>query len=127
MKRMFFSAFLASDRVLEPIYPPTFIAKISSDILKQLENTNKSICVELTDEVSCKHFLAEAKNTGFRFGDGVKPTERACGRVMVLKNDRTICYVGAYGTRAFSCNDDGRIRANIRAEHNRITERAARD
>ena len=80
------------------------------NILKQLENSNKAIYVELTDEASGKRFLAEAESAGFRFEDGVKPTERACGRVMVLKNDRTICYAGAYGTMAFGCNDDGRIR-----------------
>ena len=80
------------------------------NILKQLESANKPICVELTDEASGKRFLAEAERAGFRFEDGAKPTERACGRVMVLKNDRTICYAGAYGTMAFGCNDDGRIR-----------------
>ena len=81
------------------------------NILQQLESTNKPVYVELTDEVSGKRFLAEAENAGFRFEDGVKPTERVCGRVMVLKNDRTLCYAGAYGTMAFGCNDAGRIRA----------------
>ena len=81
------------------------------NILKQLESTNKPIYVELTDEADGKRFLAEAENAGFRFEDGVKPTARACARVMVLKNNRTICYPGAYGTMAFGCNDDGRIRA----------------
>lgn len=80
------------------------------NILKQLESTNKPIYVELTDEASGKRFLAEAEAAGFRFGDGVKPTERACARIMVLKNDRTLCYAGAYGTMAFGCNDAGRIR-----------------
>ncbi len=79
------------------------------NILKQLESTNKPIYVELTDEATGKQFLADAENAGFRFEDGVKPTERACARIMVLKNDRTICYAGAYGTMAFGCNDDGRI------------------
>ena len=46
------------------------------NILQQLESTNKPVYVELTDEVSGKRFLAEAENAGFRFEDGVKPTER---------------------------------------------------
>ena len=60
------------------------------NILKQLENSNKTIYAELPDEASGKQFLAEAKKAEFRFGDGVKPTDRAYDRVMALKNDRPI-------------------------------------
>ena len=81
------------------------------NILQQLESTNKPVCIELTHKVSGKQFPAEAKTAGFRFEDGAKPTKRACAHIKVLKNDRTICYAGAYGTMAFGCNDDGRVRA----------------
>ena len=65
---------------------------------------------EILGEERFERYKAEAETAGFRFEDGAKPTERAFARIMVLKNDRTLCYAGAYGTMAFGCNDGGRIR-----------------
>ena len=73
-------------------------------ILELLERANTTVFVKLPDAPSGTQFMQEAERAGFLFGDGVKPTERECTRIMALHSDRTICYVGICGHIAFGCH-----------------------
>ncbi len=44
------------------------------------------------DEATGKRFLKDAENEGYRFGDGVKPTERHWHYVYVPHQDKTLAH-----------------------------------
>ena len=80
------------------------------NILNQLERTDKSILLELPDDAAGAQFMQEAEAAGFRFADGVRPTQRGYHRIMALHSDRTLCYAGLAGNIAFGCKDPSRLR-----------------
>ena len=69
--------------------------------IEQLSQLNGRVYVFLADEATGRAFLRQAEDEGFTFGDGVRPTERRCTRIMAVNHSRTLNYVGANGHIAF--------------------------
>lgn len=55
------------------------------------------IYIYLANKEVGNRFLSDAEKEGFRFGDGISPTEREPDDVMAIHKDRTICYLGWAG------------------------------
>ena len=52
--------------------------------IKHLIENNKKVYVLLNGRAIGYRFLSDAEREGFRFGDGVKPSEREPGDIMAL-------------------------------------------
>lgn len=59
------------------------------------------IYIYLANKEVGNRFLSDAEKEGFRFGDGISPTEREPDDVMAIHKDRTICYLGWAGHQFF--------------------------
>ena len=69
--------------------------------IKELANKNGRVYVYLEDEETGNKFMTQAENEGFKFPDGVKPTERCYAEIMAVNRDTTINFVGMNGRIAF--------------------------
>ena len=58
----------------------------------ELSKRNGKVYVYLRDEVIARRFLQDAKDEGFTFGDGEKPTARPGNDLYVVNRDWTISH-----------------------------------
>ncbi|MCH5317364.1 MAG: hypothetical protein J1E05_05255 [Eubacterium sp.] len=74
---------------------------------RTLENLRKShkgkVYIYLKDTETCKRFLRDAENEGYRFGN-IKPTENLTDDIIALEHRKRLSYVGFVGRVAWMCN-----------------------
>lgn len=76
-----------------------------SRIKNLLAENEGRIYVYLKDKEVANQFMIDAKNEGFTFSDGKKPTERKPSDIMAINKDNTINFVGTVGHIAYQSVD----------------------
>ncbi len=74
--------------------------KTISEIVK---DSSRKYYFYLGDAETGERFRQQCAREGFTFGDGAPATARNSARVMNVRSDRTINYVGVCGMMAFGC------------------------
>ena len=76
---------------------------------RKLEDLRKSlkgkVYIYLKDTETCKRFLRDAENEGYRFGT-IKPTENSTDDIIALEYRKQLSYVGFVGRVAWMCNGE---------------------
>lgn len=74
---------------------------------RKIEDLRKSlkgkVYIYLKDTETCKRFLRDAENEGYRFGT-IKPTENSTDDIIALEHRKQLSYVGFVGHVAWMCN-----------------------
>lgn len=87
--------------------------------ITELSKCEEKVYLYLGNRSIAERFLMVVEREGFRFGDGVRPTERSTSDIFVINKDWSISYVGFIGHMAFKGAKDVGGRKLLRIDYER--------
>lgn len=86
----------------------------AKSIKELVSNNDKRVYVFLSDKETVARFVANAEAEGYKFEDGVNPSERQPSNFYALNRNNTINYINFIGRIAFQCNAGHIVRVDYK-------------